>query len=191
VDPVVDDRPEDRAADPFSVARAIALRQLTMMPRSRAELRATMSRKHVPAEAAEAVLDRLEEVGLVDDAAFAAAWVRSRQSSRGLARRALAHELRGKGVDDDTARAALDGVDPDDELDSARRLVERRLEATRTLDRDVRTRRLGGMLARKGYPSGLATRVVREALAAEREIEAGISPETGVDRGASDAAGGA
>jgi regulatory protein len=164
-DPAQDDRAADPDADPASVARAIALRQLTMAPRSRAQLREAMDRKNVPADVAEAVLDRLEEVRLVDDAAFAENYVRYRQRERGLARRALAHELRRKGVDDDTARAALEELDPDDEVEAARSLVERKLPSMQRLDPAVRFRRLVGMLARKGYPSSTAVSVVKQALA--------------------------
>jgi regulatory protein len=124
-----------------------------------------MDRKNVPADVAEAVLDRLEEVRLVDDAAFAENYVRYRQRERGLARRALAHELRRKGVDDDTARAALEELDPDDEVEAARSLVERKLPSMQRLDPAVRFRRLVGMLARKGYPSSTAVSVVKQALA--------------------------
>jgi regulatory protein len=121
----------------------------------------------VPEEAAEAVLARFSAVGLIDDEAFSAAWVSSRHAGRGLARRALAAELRHRGVDDDTVREAVDQLDPDQEAETARRLVERKLGSTRGLDPVVRTRRLAGMLARKGYSSGLAFRVIREALEAE------------------------
>ncbi len=158
---------QDAEPDPHDVARSIALQQLTEAPRSRAQLREAMDRRDVPADVAAAVLDRFTEVGLVDDAAYARSLVASKRSSRGLARRALAHELRAKGVDDDTARDALDEVDADDELAIARDLVRRRLPTTRRLARDARTRRLSGMLARKGYPTGVAMRVVREALDAE------------------------
>lgn len=166
-DPTTDDRAADPDADPYSVAKAIALRQLTMAPRSRAQLRQAMDRKLVPPPVAEEVLDRLEEVKLVDDSAFAEGYVRYRQRERGLARRALAHELRTKGVDDETARAALDEIDPEVELEAARSLVSRRLSGTRRLDREVRIRRLVGMLARKGYQPGVAMSVVREALDSE------------------------
>ena len=100
------------------------------------------------------LLDRFEEVGLVDDQAFARAWVQSRQPGKGLARRALAQELRRKGVDDEVARAALDEVDPDDEVEAARQLVRRKLRTVGRLERDMAVRRLTGMLARKGYPAG-------------------------------------
>lgn len=154
-------------ADPESVARTILLSKLTAQARSRKELAEALAAKAVPDDVAERVLDRFEQVGLIDDAAFADLWVRSRQSSRGLARRALAHELRGKGVDAELISASLEQVQPDDEQQTARRLVERKLRSTRGLDRIVRTRRLVGMLARKGYPPGVAMQVVREALAAE------------------------
>jgi regulatory protein len=118
----------------------------------------------VPDEAAEAVLDRFTEVGLIDDAAYARAWVSSRQAGRGLARRALSSELRAKGVDPEVAAEAVEVVDDEDERAAAQRLVERRMPSMRRLDRTTATRRLMGMLARKGYNGGLAAAVIREAL---------------------------
>jgi regulatory protein len=141
------------------------LRQLTATPRSRAQLERALRRKDCPDDVAAAVLDRMEEVGLVDDVAYAGMLVRSQQAGRGLARRALAHELRRKGVDDETAQAALDEVvDPHDEEDRARELVAKKLRSMSGLDPLVQTRRLAGMLARKGYGSEVAMRVVREAV---------------------------
>ncbi len=90
--------------------------------------------------------------------------MQSRQPGKGLARRALAQELRRKGVDDEVARVALDEVDPDDEVEAARVLVRRKLRTVAHLERDVAVRRLTGMLARKGYPAGVCFRVVREEL---------------------------
>lgn len=90
----------------------------------------------------------------------------SRSVGKGLGRRALAAELRRKGVDDEEARAALAELDPDDEREAARRLVERRLRSTAGVDTATATRRLVGMLARKGHSPGVAHAVVREALAA-------------------------
>ncbi|TDE54594.1 recombination regulator RecX [Nonomuraea mesophila] len=155
------------AADPESVARAICLRLLTMAPKTRAQLAEALRKREVPDDAAEAVLSRFSELGLINDEAFAAAWVDSRHHGRGLAKRALAAELRHRGVDTDTVNEAVDRLDPDQEAETARRLVERKLAATRSLDPRARTRRLAGMLARKGYSSGLAFRVIREALEQE------------------------
>ncbi|MFB4291099.1 recombination regulator RecX [Nonomuraea sp. ATR24] len=154
-------------ADPESVARAICLRLLTMAPKTRAQLAEALRKRNVPDEAAETVLDRFSELGLINDEAFAEAWVDSRHHGRGLAKRALAAELRHRGVDSETVNEAVERLDPDQELETARRLVERKLASTRSLDPKARTRRLAGMLARKGYPSGLAFRVVREALEQE------------------------
>ena len=151
-------------ADQEAVARKILLDTLTGQARSRHELEAKLARKGVPEDLADRLLDRFAEVGLVDDAAFARAWVQSRQAGKGLARRALAHELRRKGVEEQVARAALDDVDPDDETEAARTLVRRKLRSVQRLDRATATRRLAGMLARKGHPAGVAFRVVREEL---------------------------
>ncbi|SEK98568.1 regulatory protein [Blastococcus sp. DSM 46786] len=156
--------PEDDPGDPEQVARGICLRALTGAPKTRQQLADLLAVKGVPDDAAEAVLDRFTEVGLIDDASFARAWVSSRQAGRGLARRALSAELRAKGVDPETAAEAVQLVDDDDEREAARRLVERRARGMRRLDRQTATRRLMGMLARKGYNGGLAAAVVREVL---------------------------
>ncbi|MFX4294609.1 recombination regulator RecX [Streptomyces bohaiensis] len=158
-----------RSKDPVEQARAICLRLLTGTPRTRSQLATALRRREIPEEAIEAVLSRFEEVGLIDDAAFAGAWVDSRHHGRGLARRALARELRTKGVEPAVIDEAVARLDPEQEEETARALVERKMHATRGLDRQRRVRRLAGMLARRGYPEGLALRVVREALEAEGE----------------------
>ena len=157
----------DAKADAESVARAVVLRRLAAAPRTRAQLAEDLVAREVPDEVAARVLDRFTEVGLVDDAAFAETWVRSRRASRGLSRHALTHELRQKGVDDQTVQEAVAEIDADDERAAATSLVTRRLATTRGLDPEVRTRRLVAMLGRKGYSSGLAAAVVRDALSRE------------------------
>ncbi|WP_217139665.1 recombination regulator RecX [Streptomyces sp. AC627_RSS907] len=155
--------------DPVEQARAICLRLLTGTPRTRKQLADALRKREIPDEAAEEVLSRFEEVGLIDDSAFADAWVESRHHGRGLARRALARELRTKGVEAALIDAAVSQLDSEQEEETARELVTRKLRATRGLDRDKRLRRLAGMLARKGYPEGMALRVVRQALEEEGE----------------------
>ena len=154
----------DAEADPYTVARAVVLRLLTGAPKSRSELERGLRRKGCPDDVASEVLDRFEQVGLVDDEAYARTFVRSKQAGRGLARRALSHELRQKGVDEEAAQAALDEVDPEDERARAHELVEKKLRSMHGLDRAKQTRRLAGMLARKGYGSEVARLVITEAL---------------------------
>ncbi|MEU0211672.1 recombination regulator RecX [Streptomyces canus] len=156
-------------ADPVERARAICLRLLTGTPRTRKQLADALRKREIPDDAAEEVLSRFEEVGLINDSAFAEAWVESRHHGRGLARRALAQELRTKGVDSTLIDAAVSQLDSDQEEATARELVDRKLRATHGLDRDKRLRRLAGMLARKGYSEGMALRVVRQALEEEGE----------------------
>lgn len=162
---------EDREPPGEDVARAILLRQLAAAPRSRAQLAEKLAARNVPDDLAERLLDRFEEVGLVDDAAYAEMLVRTRHQERGLARRALAHELRRKGVDPEVAEQALEQIDDDTELAAARELARRRARATRGLDPVKRRRRLAGMLARKGYSPGVTMRAVAEALAADGDEE--------------------
>ncbi len=154
----------DAEPDQESVARAIALRLLTSSARSRSQLADAMARKDVPEDVAHRVLDRFTEVGLIDDAEYARMLVRTRHSERGLSRRAIAVELRRRGIDDELAGEALEQVDSDDEKTAARDLVRRKLRSTSGLDAQTRARRTLAALGRKGYSPGLVARLVREEL---------------------------
>ncbi|WP_320773444.1 recombination regulator RecX [Streptomyces sp. CRN 30] len=164
----------ESSGDPVERARAICLRLLTGTPRTRKQLADALRKREIPEDVADQVLSRFEEVGLIDDSAFADAWVESRHHGRGLARRALAQELRTKGVDPTLIDQAVSRLDSDQEESTARELVARKLRSTRGLDRDKRLRRLAGMLARKGYSQGLALKVVRQALEDEGEDTEGL-----------------
>lgn len=156
--PAVRDAPEVRRAQDLCV------RLLSVRARSRTELRQAMARKEIEEEVAELVLGRLDRAGLIDDEAFAHEWVASRHSHKGLSRRALANELRRKGIDDSVAAEAVTAVDEDSELERARELVRRKLPSVARVDDTTKLRRLVGVLARKGYAEGMAIRVVREEL---------------------------
>jgi regulatory protein len=148
-------------------ARETLLRILTAAPKSRAELEQSLARKGYPQAVVGPVLDRFDEVGLIDDAAYADMLVRTRHSERGLSRRALAMELRRRGIDEETASEALEQVDPDDERTAALSLARKHVARTRGLERDVRVRRAVGALGRKGYAPGVAFGAVRDALTDE------------------------
>lgn len=159
-------KPED---DPALRAKDICLRLLTARPRTRAELRQALARKGVDDEVAEQVLGRLDAVCLIDDAAFAEGWVRSRHNYEGLGRRALAAGLRRKGVDESVTAEAVAAVDYGAEEERARLLVRRKLRTLGAADDATKIRRLVGMLARKGYSEGMSFRVVRDELRAAGE----------------------
>lgn len=177
--------PEDAPGDPEQLARTICLRLLTAAPRTRSQLAEALVRRGVPDDVIDRVLDRYTEVGLIDDETFARMWVSSRHTGRGLARRALGHELRQRGVDNDVVAEAVSALDPDTERETARALVRRRLRGLDRQPPDVAVRRLVGMLARKGYPSGLAYAVVREELAA-RDAEISADLDEAMDSAAYD-----
>ena len=151
-------------------ARALCLRLLTGRSRTRAELLAQLTKRGYPDDVSAQVLDRLVDVGLVDDADFAQQWVQSRHVRAGKSRRALAAELYTKGVDKDVITAALGEIDADAERARAEELVRAKLRRETLSGDDARiTRRLVGMLARRGYSQNLACEVVLNELAAERE----------------------
>lgn len=158
------------------LARNIVLRHLTGAPRSRHQLEERLADRGIPEEVGAEVLDRMEAVRLVDDAAFAETLVRSRHRGRGLARSALRRELKEKGVDGETAEEALEAVTGEDERAAAEELVAKKIR-TRPVptgrdpesraERDKHVRRLVAMLGRKGYAPGLAFSVVRDAIDAQ------------------------
>ena len=154
-------------------AHAVCLRLLTVRARTHAELAGRLAKRGYPEDVVDAVIARLAAVGLVDDEDFAAQWVRSRQTHAGKGKRALAAELRTKGVDSEVIASALGGIDAAAERSRAEQLVEHRLRRESLGDGvgdDAKVmRRLVGMLARRGYSQSMAVAVVTEALAAERE----------------------
>ncbi|PID96612.1 MAG: recombinase RecA [Actinomycetales bacterium] len=154
----------DAEPDPVSVARGIVLRQLAIGPRSRAQLERKLGQRGCDPEVARTVLDRMTDLGLVDDAAFAEQLVQSRRRTKGLSGAALRRELRDKGVDADLAARATGSLDPESERARAEELVHRKLRTMAGLDPQVQARRLAAMLARKGYPHGVAYAVVRDAV---------------------------
>jgi regulatory protein len=153
--------------DPAARARQVCYRLLTLAPRTRAQLADALAKRGIPDDVADDVLSTFTDAGLIDDAAFARSWVESRHHGRGLASNALRAELKNRGVAGDDIQDALEELDPADEVATAKRLVERKLAGLTGQPAEVKTRRLAGMLARKGYPAGLAFRLVREALEAE------------------------
>ncbi|MBL0886524.1 regulatory protein RecX [Myceligenerans sp. I2] len=153
----------------LDAAREAVLRILTATQKSRHELEQALARKGYPESVVTPLLDRFDDVGLVDDVAYAGTIVRTRQGERGLARRAISEELRRRGIDEETATEALDQIDPEDERAAGARLAEKLVVKTRGKERDVRVRRAVGSLARKGYAPGLAFELVRDALAADGE----------------------
>lgn len=154
----------DPDADPEEVARGIVLRKLAVQARTRVELERALAERDVPEEAAATVLDRMTEVGLVDDATFAHEWVASRQQRRHLSKTALRRELQSKGVERDLIDDVLADVDDADELDAALDLARRRAASMGGLSREVAYRRLGGVLGRRGFSSSITTRVLAEVL---------------------------
>jgi regulatory protein len=166
-------RIKDLSADPEVAgrqARDLCLRMLTDRARTRQELADALTAEGVPESVIRGVLDRLEELGLLDDSAYADAFVRSRIRS-GQARRVIERDLRTRGVSEQVAAEALEQVDGDHERAAALRLATVRAGRIVGLPEPVRRRRLYGFLARRGYPSELVASVVEEALGAAEATE--------------------
>ena len=178
---VVPGPPEDELGDPVSAARGICLRALTGAPKTRSQLADLLAARDIPDDAAETVLDRFTEVGLIDDAAFARAWVSSRQAGRGLARRALSAELRRQGRR--RRGGGGGGRGGRRRRRAGRRPATRRPPGARDAPAGPRHGHPAarGMLARKGYSGGLAAAVVREALDGVDGTTPAIPDDDGLD----------
>ena len=157
-------------ADPYSVARTVVLRRLNAMARTRKDLYDDLIAREIPEEAANAVLDRFTELGLINDAQYAEMFVASRQRSRGTAKPVLRQELRRKGVPDDEIVAALEDITSEDEYERARVLVEKKLPSLARYDAATQQRRLLNLLMRRGYTSSVALSVIREVVSGELAV---------------------
>jgi regulatory protein len=151
----------ERAAS-AEAAHAVALRLLTTRARTRAELRRRLEERGFTAAAVAETLDRLEQVGLVDDEALAETVAEGR-AAQGLDAPAIAVELRDRGVDPAVAeRAAQAAVPAESRADRCRRVAQARLAQLHGLPPATQLRRLASYLARRGYPAELAEAVARE-----------------------------
>lgn len=148
-------------ADPVSLARNIILRHLNLAPKSRLQLTQVLDKKGIPAQAAQIALDRLTEVGLIDDLAYAHLLVRSRCASKRISKILLIRELRQKGISEEYISISLADLTPDDEYQMALDLAAKKLRTMSGLPKEVVLRRVVGLLARKGYPNAIAYKVLK------------------------------
>lgn len=164
-EPLVD-REEEKAK---SKVRERALRLLDQRDRSRHELHQRLVDAEFPEATVVAVLDDLVNAGLIDDARFATEWVRQRHARRGKSARVLDMELQRKGVADVDRQEALEQIDESDEEVIARQLAAKKARSVKSVpergpERDKALRRIVGVLARRGFPEGMALRIAIEAL---------------------------
>lgn len=152
-------------------AKDIILYALSMSPKTRKQLEDKLKDKNIPEAAAKDALDKMTEVGLIDDEQFAKSWVYSRYTYKGLSAMAIKRELKLKGIEEETINNALETIGYDEEWEKALEMVARKAPSTRHLDKQVRVRRLVGMLARKGYNGGIAFNAVKEILNKEENEE--------------------
>lgn len=153
---------EDLKVEQTQKAKDFLLRKLNARPRTRSELAKELREKAFADEVAKDALDRLEEVGLINDDEFAKSWVTTRHRSRGIAGGVLRQELRQKGVSDEVAQGAIEEITEEEEFASALKLAQKKYRSLAREDRETQIRRLVGFLARKGYSSSLCYKVAKE-----------------------------
>lgn len=143
--------------------RQALLKNITRGSKSSGQLRTAMLAKEYPSELVDQLIERLTEVGLIDDFRMAKDLVDSQLSRKAVAKSALARTLREKGFAKDAIDAALVGIDSDSELEAAKKVAETRIRQLMKLEPDVRSRRLAGFLSRKGYSSSVVWAAVKHA----------------------------
>ncbi|NLF30732.1 MAG: recombination regulator RecX [Planctomycetes bacterium] len=149
--------------------RKRALGLLDQRARSRQELRGRLIDAEFDPGTVDEVLDDLARAGLIDDAAFAREWVRQRHARRGKSATVLDRELREKGVDAAIRAEALEQIDAEDEAATARKFAEKKARSIREVPGDRQEyqkalRRVVGVLARRGFPTGMSMQIAGEAL---------------------------
>ncbi len=145
-------------------AKAICLRLLASSARPRANLAQKLRTRGIGEPVITRVLDRFTEVGLIDDDAYAGAYVAAKQRERALSRHALGAELRRKGVDEAVVSGALESVDTQAEESRAAELLAKRVAGVSAAGPVAARRRLLALLHRRGYPAEMSIRLVDEAL---------------------------
>lgn len=163
----------DRAAeeaDPYTRAKTIVYNQLAYSAKTRGQLRKKLQSEGFEAELIEPLLDKFEAAKLIDDAEYAETFVRQKSRTKKLSRAALRRELAERGVRGEEAENALAQRTDEQEHEDAAELVRKKLRPGMDLsdraEKDRVTRRLLGMLARRGYSSSVSMSVIREELAA-------------------------
>ncbi|WP_236862968.1 regulatory protein RecX [Brevibacterium daeguense] len=151
------------AEDPeYRKAKKRALNMLASRDHSSAELREKLLRREHPSEVVDRLVEKLQASKLLDDSAFAEAFVRSQRSSRGLSKSALRRELSKKGVPEEAVEPAVEAVD--DEFGVAYEVALKKARTSANLPRETRMRRILGMLSRRGFPPGVSMAAAQRAL---------------------------
>ncbi len=145
--------------DARETAYQTAMRFLSYRPRSTSEVKKNLEKHKIPAAVIEETLKRLENVGLLNDQEFAGAWVENRSIFRPRSRRALALELRQKGLSEDVVQQALSDIDEEKLALEAARKRARRLQGLEWPDF---RRKLGEFLGRRGFAYGVVAPLVRQ-----------------------------
>jgi len=149
-----------------SLVLAAALRYLEARPRSTSEVRRRLLIRGYRADLVDGCLERLLDLGVLDDEAFARTWVESRDRARPRGERALRSELRGKGIDRQVVDEILETrstEQPAADAEAARRVLERHARALdRIADPRERRNRAYALLARNGFDPETAANAARE-----------------------------
>lgn len=157
-------------ADPYTRAKTIVYNQLAYSAKTRGQLRKKLQSEGFEAELIEPLLDKFEAAKLIDDAEYAQTFVAQKSRTKKLSRAALRRELAERGVRGEEAENALAQRTDEQEREDAAELVRKKLRPGMDLsdraEKDRVTRRLLGMLARRGYSSSVSMSVIREELAA-------------------------
>lgn len=156
--------------DPYTRAKTIVYNQLAYSAKTRGQLRKKLQAEGFESELIESLLDKFEAAKLIDDAEYAQTFVAQKSRTKKLSRAALRRELAERGVRGEEAENALAQRTDEQEREDAAELVRKKLRPGMDLsdraEKDKVTRRLLGMLARRGYSSSVSMSVIREELAA-------------------------
>jgi len=162
------EEPDEKTERQTRKATGVAIRQLARRGMSRWELEQLLTKREIDPEVFGPELDRLEKLGVIDDASLAATLAFTQHSRKGLGRTVIEQDLKRRHIDPELIEAALEDIGEDDELERATELAVKRIGQLSSYDDETARRRLHGFLARKGYTSDIVRQAMDAAFAGRR-----------------------
>lgn len=146
-----------------------AMKYLTLKDRTVSEVQSYLDGKEFGEADVDATVERLKELGLLNDTRYAQRFVETRLSTKPVSIRRLREQMKGHGLSDADIEAALDSLDAESEEANAKAVALKFVRQFRTLDPEKRRERVLSRLIARGYAYDTARKAYETALSAEDE----------------------
>ena len=145
-----------------------AMKYLAIKDRSVSEMQTYLDGKDFGEADVDATVERLCELGLLNDARFAMRFVETRTAAKPISRRRLYEQLKGHGVSEETVRTAMEALEPEDEESNARAVAEKFARQFQALEPQKRRERVLSRLIARGFSYDVAQKAYEWTLSEEK-----------------------